>query len=390
MLECKDIQVSLEDLYQAYVDCRRRKKSKKGAVSFEPYALHTLCCLRDEINERRYRLKPSQCLVVKYPVPREVFCASFRDRIVQHFVYNELNPIIERIIIRDTASCRRNKGTDYAIRRCTRFVRRETENYTTDAVFGKFDLSGFFMSIDRQRLLEKMLWVVDNLYTGPYKSVLKYLLPIIILTDVTVNAVRLSPKKDWDLIPANKTLFGNDRGLPIGNITSQLFANFYLNDLDHLIKSRHRSYERYVDDMVIVDRDSGRIERTKELSIELLEEMGMKMNLRKSIISDVRFGIMFLGVKIMPHYNILGKKRIGRLYYTTSRKKNVEEMYASCASRKGGFTRYHGRRIAARFYRNQVPDEWKDRLKMDSDATFHLVGGDVTDNTKLRNIRLYG
>lgn len=383
--------VTLSDLYTAYLDCRRRKKNKAGAKAFDAYAIHILCNLRDEINHRKYRLKNSQCFIVKYPVPREVFCAAFRDRVVQHFVYNELNPVIEKMLIRDTASCRLGKGTDYAIKRAQTFLRRETDDYKRiDGVyFGKFDLSGFFMGIDRHILLDKILWIVDNKYYGYYKSVLHYLLPIIILSDVTVGAVRISSHKDWDLLPPRKTLFGNDHGLPIGNITSQLFANFYLNDIDHLIKSRHKSYVRYVDDMIVIDRDKGRIEETRRIVSEKLKEINMKLNPRKSIISEVRYGFDFLGIRIKPYYSVLGKKRIGRLWYTTSLLKTVEDAYRSCASRRGMIRRYHGKRLSERWYRS-LPAEWREHLKMDSSARFHLVGEKaLPDKNQLRNICLY-
>lgn len=384
----EDQPVSFDDMFQAYIDCRKRKKRKKGAKRFEPYAVHNISVLVEEINARRYKVKPSECFIVKYPVPREVFCAAFRDRIVQHFVYNELNPVIEKLIIRDTCSCRVGKGTDYAIERCARFVRRETANYTMPCHFAKLDLSGFFMSIDRQKLLDDILCVIDNWYEGPYTSVLRYLVRIIIMTDVTVKAVRLSPKKDWDLLPPNKTLFGNDHGLPIGNITSQLFANFFLNRVDHYVKSRHRSYVRYVDDMIIVDTDKRKLAETMRGVSVILSAMGMRLNVKKSIISDVKYGIDFLGVKIYPHFTVLSKRRIGRLWYGLAGFKTPEQAFRSASSRKGMLNRYHGRRIAARWY-DAFPDEWKDRLKMDSDATFHLIG-EKPDKTKLHTISLYG
>lgn len=392
MCERQDGMVSLDDLYRAYEDCRKRKKEKRGAVSFEPYAVHSLCRIRDEINSRKYQLKKSQCFVIKYPVPREVFCAAFRDRIVQHFVYNELNPVIEKLIIRDTASCRVGKGTDYAIHRCQTFVRRETENYTSiDGVyFGKFDLSGFFMSIDRQKLLEKVLWVVDNRYKGKFKDVLHYLLPIIILSDVTVGADLLCPASEWDILPARKTLFGNSKGLPIGNITSQLFANFYLNDVDHLMKSRHRSYIRYVDDIVVIDRDKKKLEETRRMLAVALKREGLKLNERKSIISPIRWGVTFLGVKVRPFYSVLSRRRINRLWHTSRTFDSPLLAYRSCGSRKGMFERYHGRHLAERWYRSLDPSI-REYLKMDSRAVFRMVGiKALSRNDKLRNIRIYG
>lgn len=387
-----DCMVSLDDLYYAYEDCRKHKKEKRGAVSFQPYALHTLRRIRDEINERRYRPKRSECFVTKYPVPREVFCAAFRDRVVQHFVYRELNPVIEKLIIRDTCSCREGKGTDYAIRRCARFLRRETDDYKhIDGVYiGKFDLSGYFMSINRQRLTEKILWVIDNKYQGKYKEVLRYLVPIIILTDVTVGAQRLSPESDWDLLPKRKTLFGNDKGLPIGNITSQLFANYYLNDIDHLMKSRHRSYVRYVDDIVMIDKSKEKLEETRRILSEALAKEGLKLNEKKSIISPARYGVKFLGIRIMPYYCVVGPSRINRLWYTSRNLKSPEFAFRSCNSRKGMFVRYHGRKLSRRWYRS-LDTGITQHLKMDSDATFHLVGEKAPPkNDKLKSIRIYG
>lgn len=388
MCEQTESKVSLDDLYQAYIDCRKHKKNKRGAVSFEPYAIHTLCCLRDEINGRRYKPKPSTCFIIKIPTYREVFCASFRDRIVQHFVYRELNPIIDKMLIQDTCSSRIGKGTDYAIERCARFVRRETDNYKHSAYYGKFDLSGFFMSLNRNEVLAKMLNVLETRYTGRFKSTLEYLLRIIILSDCTENAIRICPASDWDYLPQRKTLFGNDKGLPIGNITSQMFANFFLNDLDHYIKGRHRSFVRFVDDMIIIDKDRERIEETKEQAGVLLSKIGIKLNPHKSIINETKYGIMFLGVKIFPHYVTLSGRKIRRMWLTSRRFKSAEKAFASCSSRKGMLNRYHGRHLSLRWY-DSLQDDIKESVKMDSDAHFHLVGVPKKDKTKIRNISLW-
>lgn len=391
MRQHNDDKVTLDEIYTAYLDFRKKKKNKRGTKSFEPMVLDELSDICNEINERRYVTGPSECFIIKYPVIREVFCALPRDRVVQHFIYNELNPVIEKLIIKDTASCRKNKGTDYAIKRVQRFVRRETNNYTDieNTYFCKMDISGFFMSIDRKRLLEKVLWVVDNKYQGKHKETLHYLLPIVILSDVTKGAIRLTSIKDWDLLPPNKTLFGNDRGLPIGNITSQLFANYYLNDIDHFIKSRYKSFERYVDDMIIVGKNKSKLIETKLIVNEKLKEYNMRLNLNKSIVSDVKYGINFLGIKIYPHYSILGKKRVNRLWYTTSLLRSIKKAYTSCASRKGMFIRYHGRRVARRWY-NSLPSKWRKKLKMDSNAQFHLYDKKIKPNKNiLRNVFIY-
>lgn len=188
--------ISYEEMYYAYVCCRKKKKNKISAKKFEVNALYNIVQLTNEINERKYKISPSECFIVKYPTTREVFCALFRDRVVQHFVYNELAPVMDKKFIYDTANCRPYKGTDFGIKRVARFVKRETDNGTKDAYFLKIDLSGFFMSIDRQNLLNKVNNFIDTEYHGPHTEVLKYLVELIILNDCTKNAKRISPVSD--------------------------------------------------------------------------------------------------------------------------------------------------------------------------------------------------
>ena len=256
--------VTLDDIHQAYEDCKRKKKGKRGTKEFSRNALFNCCVIADEINERRYKLRPSECFIVSYPKPREVFCAAFRDRVVQHFVYNELNPIIEKMLIADTYTYRVGKGTDYAIKRIVRKLRQATDNYTKSVTDMKMDLGGFFMSINRQWLCGLVIEVINFHYFGKYKSVLLYLVPIIITSDFTKNAKRLVPIERWDILPKHKSLFGSTTGLPIGNITSQLFANFALNRIDHYIKSRHQFYVRYVDDMFLIDEYKEKLKENRD------------------------------------------------------------------------------------------------------------------------------
>lgn len=358
--------VKLEDMYKAYRDCRKRKRNTAGAKQFELYAMFNLIKLVIEINSGKYKLKPSSCFVVLYPKAREVFCAAFRDRIVQHFVYNELNPVIEKMLINNTMSCRKKKGTDKAIRAVARNLRRVTNNYSTKAFCEKLDLSGFFMNIDREILLEIVLDVIWNHYKGPYKEVLDYLVRIIILTDITKDAVRICNKKKWDIIPPNKTLFNNKYGIAIGNITSQLFANLYLNNFDHFMKSRHKHYVRYVDDIVIHDESKDRLYETRDMADEFLDKYHQKLNSNKTIINPADYGVAFLGIKIMPHYNCLYKSRINRLYYTSRKLSSREALIKSAASRRGMFRRYKGYNVSRRWF-NSIPEELKEDIKFTSD-----------------------
>ena len=355
----KKFNVELSDMYQAYTDCRKRKKNTFGAKQFELYAMYSLIKLTDEINEARYRLKPSSCFVVTYPKAREVFCAAFRDRIVQHFVYNELNPVIEKMLIQDTMSCRKGKGTDRAIQRARRFMRRSTSNYTESVYIAKMDLSGFFMNIDRDVLLELVLDVIWNHYEGKYKEVLDYLVRIIICTDITKNAIIICNPKKWELIPPNKSLFNNKYGIAIGNITSQLFANLYLNNYDHMMKSRHRHYVRYVDDSLVFCESKEYLEETIEMADEFLKPYHQKLNDRKTTITKSEYGVSFLGIKVKPHYAVLDQSRVNRLYYTSRALKSRDALIKSTASRKGMFVRYKGHNISQRWF-NSIPNELRE------------------------------
>lgn len=118
-------------MYNAYTNCIRHKNST-SAKEFETYALYNIKKLTDEINNRKYKLKQAKCFVVKKPRYREVFCCSFRDRVVQQFVYDELYPVIDKTLIFDSSHSRKKKGTDFAIKRVARFLRTSTKNYTEE------------------------------------------------------------------------------------------------------------------------------------------------------------------------------------------------------------------------------------------------------------------
>ena len=365
--------VTLDDIYRAYEDCRRKKKRKRGTKDFSRNALYNCCVITDEINSRRYKLRPSECFIVEYPKPREVFCAAFRDRVVQHFVYNELNPVIEKLLINDTCSCRTGKGTDYAIKRVIRKLRQESDNYRQSVWVMKIDLSGFFMSIDRQWLCSQIIEVINVHYYGRYKDTLLYLVPIIITSDFTKNAKRLVPIEKWNLIPKHKSLFGSKTGLPIGNITSQLFANYSLNNTDHYIKSRHKSFVRYVDDMYLIDESKEKLIETKKGVVEILGKQGMMLNVKKSIIQRSDHGISFLGVVVKPYYAIIGSQRISRIYKCSHEYSDPYKAFQSSATRKGMFERYKGYRIAKRWYMS-FPLELKKYMYIDNMCKFVWLG----------------
>ncbi len=142
----------LRDLFLVYYDARKHKRNTKSVIQFELDYEANLFQLYSEIVERRYAISPSTYFVVKKPIRREIFAGAFRDRIVHHLLFNYLNPFCERVFINDSYGCRIGKGTSYGIQRAEHFIRSVSKNYTQDCYLLKLDISGYFMSINRNIL----------------------------------------------------------------------------------------------------------------------------------------------------------------------------------------------------------------------------------------------
>ena len=144
------------DLFRAYYDARKNKRNKLNSLAFEIDYEKKLLELADEIWNRRYSPGQSVCFISHKPVKREIFAASFRDRVVHHLIYSYINPIFERLFINDSYSCRPGKGTSYGIKRLDHFIRSCSENYKKDCYILKLDIRGYFMSINRKILYDKI------------------------------------------------------------------------------------------------------------------------------------------------------------------------------------------------------------------------------------------
>lgn len=199
----------LEDLFRAYYDARKNKRDTINVLIFEKDFEANLFELCDEILERRYTPKPNICFVVERPVKREVFAADFRDRIIHHFIYNYISPILERRFINDSYSCRKGKGIHYGVKRADGFVRKCSLNYTRDCYILKLDIRGYFMSMNKHILYRKIREdLVQKAAECDFDLPLViYLLEKTIFNDPTVACRRKGKKTDWVNIPKSKSLF---------------------------------------------------------------------------------------------------------------------------------------------------------------------------------------
>ena len=297
--------ISHEDIYYAYFDCRKNKRNSDGALSFELNLEHNLYNLREEINNGTYTPGNYSCFIVTRPTPREVFAAEFRDRIVHHLVISKINEHLEKRFLYDIYACRIDKGTHFGINRLRHFMAASTANYTREAWCEKFDLKSFFASIDRKTLWTRLEAFLTTVYDGPDKALVLSLVEKIVLKDPTGNAVLKSPPEKWELLPKHKSLFNaNDgRGLPIGNLTSQVFANFLLAPLDHFIKHDLgiKYYGRYVDDFYLIHEDREYLKICRKRIEEFVENtLQLRLNPKKVTLQRVCHGVKFLGVLVKP------------------------------------------------------------------------------------------
>ena len=238
-----------EPLVRAYLDCRRSKRNTASALEFEAHLESNLFELHEALISGAYQPGRSICFVITRPKPREVWAAEFRDRIVHHLLYNHISPRFYARFDSGSSACIPGRGTLYAAQRLERGVRSITQNWSREAFYLKMDLANFFVAIDKHVLFDQL---AQHVHEPFWLSLARKILFHDPRTDVEVRGRPDLLAK----VPPHKSLFNapSDTGLPIGNLSSQFFANVHLDALDqfckHQLKARH--YVRYVDDFVIL------------------------------------------------------------------------------------------------------------------------------------------
>lgn len=317
-------------LYRAYKGARLHKRGRAYQLKFEQQLENNLVLLRDELWARRYKVRPATCFIIHEPKMREVFAADFRDRIVHHLFYNLTHVLFERTFIPDSYSCITGRGTHYGIHRLRHHILSASDGYSRPCYVMKTDISGYFMHIHRGILLRTARHTLETMRHRPsdtpglkwseaidYDLVL-YLLQVIIEADPTEACIRLGDEAEWDLLPREKSLFHSppNCGLPIGNLSSQLFSNIYLNEFDQYVKRELgcRHYGRYVDDAYFVGNDKRELVRLLPLVRRFLNErLKLSLSEHKVQICDVRHGVEFLGAFLKPYRTYVSHKGLRRI-----------------------------------------------------------------------------
>ncbi len=302
---------SFPRMYQAYLDCRRSKRNSRNALAFEIDHETSLVMLVNELREGRYKPGTSICFYTLKPKYREIFAAQFRDRIVHHFVYKKLSPIWERVFIHHSYACRTDKGTHAAATALQKFLRQATHNGTCRAFYLKMDIRNFFMTIDRQLLFQML---ISKCPPGDLRELLR----VIVFHEPAKDFQLQDRRNIRRMLPKYKSLFfaKSGCGLPIGNLTSQFFANVYLNALDQFVKHqlKARFYIRYMDDLILVHKDHERLRHWQtEITRFLIESLKLSVNNRATRIAPISGGIDFVGFITKPHYRLVRRRVIGNL-----------------------------------------------------------------------------
>lgn len=304
--------LTIEDVFDAYFDCRRTKRNSINQLRFEENLETNLVTLYRELKSGEYKVGRSIAFVVTHPKIREIWAADFRDRVVHHVIYNAICDRFYRRFIRDSYACIPGRGTHDGLRRVSGFARSITQNYTRKAWVMKVDVANFFNSIDRHILLSFLERRVDE----PW---LRDLIRQVTLHDPRPGAFYKSHKALFDKVPPHKSLIlaKDGIGLPIGNLTSQFFANVYMDELDQFAKHhlKARYYGRYVDDMIFMHDDPAVLNGwAVQVDRFLREKLSLHLHPNKTKTNLVQNGFDFIGFVVKPGRTYLRQASLSRCY----------------------------------------------------------------------------
>lgn len=274
--------ISFENLLNAYRKARKGKQSVAAVATFSLNLEAELLSLQQELTDFSYQPGRYRLFTIYERKKRQIAAAPFRDRVVHHALMNIIEPSIDRRFIFDSYACRQGKGVHAAVNRYQQW----SKHYPYVL---KMDIQQYFPSIDHQILKAKLRHYLKDRYV------------LALLDRIIDTAPTASGRGDFYYFPGDDLLMHTERttGLPIGNLTSQFFANLYLDDVDHYIKEQlqARAYLRYVDDMVILGRDKEQLHDIRENIRQRLAQDRLRLHPRKAHIYHTARGIDLFGYR---------------------------------------------------------------------------------------------
>lgn len=290
--------ISIDNLLLAWKEFLKGKKNKSDVQKFQFNLMDNILSLHDDLVNYTYHHGGYQCFKINDPKPRIIHKAGVRDRLLHHAVYRILYPFFDKTFISDSFSCRMNKGTYKALNRFKRFSYVASKNGTKTCWVLKCDIKKFFASIDQN-----------------------YLMDILEKYELDRNIMNILRKIIFSFY---STELG--KGLPLGNLTSQLFANVYMNEFDHFSKHKLKAkyYIRYADDFVILSEDRNYLKKIIPLVGDYLKnKLKLTLHPDKVFIKTLYSGVDYLGWVNFKDYRILRKNTKKRII--TRLKKDFDE-----------------------------------------------------------------
>ena len=292
---------SFENIELAFKKARKRKTKKAYVAKFEKNLNENLLKLRNELISLTYKPRSLKTFILRDPKTRKISKSHFRDRIVHHTLCNIIEPIFDKTFIYDSYANRKSKGALKAIYRFDNFKIRATNNLKSNCYVFKADIKHYFDAVDHKILLdiikrkikdEKVIWLIQ-------------------------------------LILSNFNIKVKDKGMPLGNLTSQFFANIYLNELDQFVKHELKAkyYIRYVDDFIILNREKRLLEYYKDkISNFLKQGLLLELHPGKCKIILLKRGVNFLGFREFYYHKLLRKSNIRKM---RNKLKECKQLYSS-------------------------------------------------------------
>ncbi len=297
--------ISLENLLLAWKNFKKEKSNKKDVLIFERNLMQNLLELHSDLKTKNYRHSGYQAFKISDPKPRDIHKALVRDRVLHHALYQKMYFFFDSKFISDSYSCRKWKGTHKSMNKFRSYFYKVSQNNTQPCWVLKCDIKKFFANIDHEilkNILAKhiqdkdILWllenVIDSFYTKPTGQT------------CGVNSIYAMAEMK--------------KGLPLGNLTSQLLVNIYMNEFDQFVKHKLKVkyYIRYADDFVILQNNKIELESILERMKEFLEnDLKLTMHPDKVFIKTIFSGVDFLGWVHFPKHRVLRtstKKRMFR------------------------------------------------------------------------------
>src|SRR3989344_1587111 len=285
--------ISPENLFIAWERFKKGKRNKRDVAKFEFDLERNIFKLHRDLKGKKYRHGPYFSFYIRDPKVRHIHKATVRDRVLHHAMFRILNIIFEPTFIPSSFSCRIGKGTHKGIRKVAKMLRTVSKNNTCSCHVLKCDVKKFFDSIDQRLLIHILEKRIKDENT-------RWLLREIIESYPNV----VNERERESTAPRKK-------GVPIGNLTSQLFANVYMNEFDQYVKHvlRVQYYARYTDDFVIIaDSQEYLLKLLPLLQAFLKKRLGLRIHPDKVFIRSYHQGIDFLGYGMLPHDIVLRTK----------------------------------------------------------------------------------